>query len=93
MPTGPLNLTVPPFPTLRPYRGNEEGNGGGSPRGIYVAAILAARLDGANQTLVELMIQVDYPRKMIGRTVEKMKDCWVLAVSISPMEAGYKLFN
>ncbi len=40
---------------------------------LYVAAILATRLDGANQTLVELMIQVDYPRKMIERTIEKMK--------------------
>ena len=27
---------------------------------LYVSAILARRLDGANQTLVELMIQVDH---------------------------------
>ena len=37
---------------------------------LYVSAILARRLDGANQTLVELMIQVDYPRKMIEKTAE-----------------------
>jgi len=40
---------------------------------LYVAAILARRLDGANQALVELMIQVDYPRKMIEKTAKKMK--------------------
>jgi len=34
---------------------------------LYVAAILARRLDGANQALVELMIQVDQPRKMIKK--------------------------
>ena len=37
---------------------------------LYVSVILARRLDGANQTLVELMIQVDYPRKMIEKTAE-----------------------
>src|SRR5262249_14918279 len=40
---------------------------------LYVAAILAGRLDGANKTLVELMIQVDHPRKMIEKTAKKMK--------------------
>ena len=34
---------------------------------LYVAAILARRLDGTNQALVELLIQVDHPRKMIEK--------------------------
>jgi CRP-like cAMP-binding protein len=34
---------------------------------LYVAAILARRLDGANQAFVELLIQVDHPRKMIEK--------------------------
>ena len=42
---------------------------------LYVAAILARRLDGANQALVELtsQIQVDQPRSVIDKTIEKMK--------------------
>ncbi len=59
---------------------------------LYVAAILAARLDGANQTLVELMIQVDYPRKMSERTVEKMKGL-LGASGLRLPYAGYNLFN
>ena len=59
---------------------------------LYVAAILARRLDGANQTLVELMIQVDYPRKMIEKTAKKMKG--LLGASGVPVPyAGYDLFN
>jgi CRP/FNR family transcriptional regulator, cyclic AMP receptor protein len=41
---------------------------------LYVAAILARRLDGANQALIELtqQIQDDEPRIVIGKTVEKI---------------------
>ena len=59
---------------------------------LYVSAILARRLDGANQTLVELMIQVDYPRKMIEKTAKKMKGLlWASGVHLP--YAGYNLFN
>ncbi len=39
---------------------------------LYVAAILARRLDGASQILVELMIQMEYPRKMMEKMAKKM---------------------
>jgi CRP/FNR family transcriptional regulator, cyclic AMP receptor protein len=59
---------------------------------LYVAAILARRLDGANQTLVELMIQVDQPRKMIEKTAKKMKGL-LGASGVHLPYAGYNLFN
>jgi hypothetical protein len=59
---------------------------------LYVAAILARRLDNANQTLVELMIQVDYPRKMIEKTVEKMKGL-LGASGVNLPYVGYNLFK
>ena len=59
---------------------------------LYVSAILARRLDGANQTLVELMIQVDYPRKMIEKTAKKMKGL-LGASGVHLPYAGYNLFN
>ena len=41
---------------------------------FYVAAILARRLDRANQALVELKSEIeDKPRSMIGETVKKME--------------------
>ena len=42
---------------------------------LYVAAVLAQRLDAANQTLIELksQIQVGQPRSAIEKTVEKME--------------------
>jgi CRP-like cAMP-binding protein len=41
---------------------------------FYVAAILARRLDGANQALVELKSEIeDKPRSMIGETIKKME--------------------
>src|SRR5215471_11979612 len=42
---------------------------------LYVAAVLARRLDAANQTLIELksQIQVGQPRSAIDKTVEKME--------------------
>jgi CRP/FNR family cyclic AMP-dependent transcriptional regulator len=42
---------------------------------LYVAAVLARRLDGANQALIELksQLQADQPRSVISRTVEKVE--------------------
>jgi CRP-like cAMP-binding protein len=42
---------------------------------LYVAAVLARRLDGANRTLIELkrQIQVGHPRSAIEKTVAKME--------------------
>ena len=59
---------------------------------LYVSVILARRLDGANQTLVELMIQVDHPRKMIKKTAKKMKGL-LEASGVHLSYAGYNLFN
>jgi CRP-like cAMP-binding protein len=59
---------------------------------LYVAAILARRLDGANQAFVELLIQVDHPRKMIEKTAKKMKGL-LGASGVHLPYAGYKLFN
>ena len=59
---------------------------------LYVSVILARRLDGANQTLVQLMIQVDYPRKMIEKTAKEMKGL-LGASGVHLPYAGYNLFN
>jgi CRP-like cAMP-binding protein len=41
---------------------------------FYVAAILARRLDGANQALIELKSEIqDKPRSVIDKTIEKME--------------------
>jgi CRP/FNR family cyclic AMP-dependent transcriptional regulator len=42
---------------------------------LYVAVVLARRLDGANQALIELKTQVQagQPPSVIGKTVEKME--------------------
>jgi hypothetical protein len=42
---------------------------------LYVATVLAQRLDSANQTLLELkrQIQTREPRDVIGKTAEKME--------------------
>ena len=41
---------------------------------FYVAAILARRLDGANQALAELKSEIEAkPRSMIGETIKKME--------------------
>ena len=42
---------------------------------LYVAAVLARRLDAANRTLIELksQIQVGRPRSAVEKTVEKME--------------------
>jgi hypothetical protein len=42
---------------------------------LYVAVILAQRLDGANQALIELkrQLQAGEPRSVISNTVEKVE--------------------
>ena len=42
---------------------------------LYVAVVLARRLDGANQALIELksQVQAGQPSSVIGKTVEKME--------------------
>ena len=56
---------------------------------LYVAAILARRLDAANRSLIELkrQIQADAPRNVIGRTVEKVQE--LLSGDVSLVYAGY----
>ncbi len=41
---------------------------------LYIAAVLARRLDGANRALIELksQLQAGQPLSVIGKTVEKM---------------------
>jgi CRP/FNR family cyclic AMP-dependent transcriptional regulator len=57
---------------------------------LYVATVLARRLDGANQALIELkrQVQADEPRRMIGKTVEKM-DGLLGASGACLVHAGY----
>jgi CRP/FNR family transcriptional regulator, cyclic AMP receptor protein len=42
---------------------------------LYVAAILARRLDGANQALIELksQLQAGQPGSVVGKTIDKME--------------------
>ena len=57
---------------------------------LYVAAILASRLDGANHALIELKRQLEagQPPSVIAKTVEKMED--LLAFSGASLAyAGY----
>jgi CRP/FNR family transcriptional regulator, cyclic AMP receptor protein len=57
---------------------------------LYVAAILARRLDSANQALIEVkrQLQAGDPRSSIGRTVEKVEQL-LSSVSVSLLYAGY----
>jgi hypothetical protein len=43
---------------------------------LYVAAILARRLDGANRAIIELksQLQAGQPASVIGKTVEKIEE-------------------
>jgi CRP/FNR family transcriptional regulator, cyclic AMP receptor protein len=43
---------------------------------LYVAAVLARRVDNANQALVELkrLVQAGQPRSVVGTTVEKIEE-------------------
>jgi CRP/FNR family transcriptional regulator, cyclic AMP receptor protein len=57
---------------------------------LYVAAVLAQRLNGANQALIQLRNQLDagQPRSVIGKTVAKMEGL-LEASGASLMYAGY----
>jgi CRP/FNR family cyclic AMP-dependent transcriptional regulator len=57
---------------------------------LYVATVLARRLDGANQALIELkgQVQAGEPRNVIGKTVEKM-DGLLGASGACLVSAGY----
>ena len=56
---------------------------------LYVATVLAQRLDSANRSLLELkrQVQAGEPRNVIGRTVEKIEA--LLGESGNLMYAGY----
>ena len=58
---------------------------------LYVAAILAQRLDGANRALIEVkrQLQAGEPRSAIGRTVEKVEELLSFSGSASLAYAGY----
>ena len=57
---------------------------------LYVATVLAQRLDSANRGLLELkrQVQAGEPRSVIGRTVEKIEDLLV-TTGANLMYAGY----
>ncbi|MGH6920540.1 MAG: hypothetical protein ACREJ0_22885, partial [Geminicoccaceae bacterium] len=57
---------------------------------LYVAAVLARRLDGANQALIELkrQLQTGQPHSVIGKTVEKIEEL-LGPSSASLVYAGY----
>jgi CRP/FNR family cyclic AMP-dependent transcriptional regulator len=58
---------------------------------LYVAAILARRLDGANEALilVKRQLQAGEPRSLIGRTVEKVEELLSSSAGASLLYAGY----
>ena len=58
---------------------------------LYVASILAQRLDSANQALIEVrrQLQAGEPRSVIGRTVEKVELLLSSVESVSLVYAGY----
>ena len=55
---------------------------------LYVAAVMARRLDGTNQALIELksQLQAGQPPSVIGKTVEKMEG--LLGASGTTLYAG-----
>ena len=57
----------------------------------YVAAILARRLDNANQSLIELksQLQAGEPRSEIDKTVKKIETLIICAGGASLVYAGY----
>jgi CRP/FNR family transcriptional regulator, cyclic AMP receptor protein len=57
---------------------------------LYVAAVLARRLDSANQALIELksQLQADQPRSEIGQTIKKI-EVLLTPGSTSLVYAGY----
>jgi CRP/FNR family transcriptional regulator, cyclic AMP receptor protein len=56
---------------------------------LYVAAILARRLDAANRSFVEVkrQLQAGEPRSVIAKTVEKVAE--LLSGDVSLVYAGY----
>jgi CRP-like cAMP-binding protein len=58
---------------------------------LYVAAILARRLDAANRSLIEVkrQLQAGEPRSVIGRTVEKVEELLRDSGAASLVYAGY----
>jgi CRP-like cAMP-binding protein len=58
---------------------------------LYVASILARRLDIANQALIEVrrQLQAGDPRSLIGKTVEKVEQLLSSPGSASLVYAGY----
>ena len=58
---------------------------------LYVAAILARRLDAANRSLIEVkqQIQAGEPLAVIGRSVEKMEEALNRSDDASLVYAGY----
>jgi CRP-like cAMP-binding protein len=57
---------------------------------LYVATVLARRLDGANRALIELkrQVQAGEPRSAIGKTVERMEGL-LGASGVNLVYAGY----
>jgi len=58
---------------------------------LYVAAILAHRLDAANRSLIEVKQQIEAgePLAVIGRSVEKMEEALNYSDDASLVYAGY----
>ena len=58
---------------------------------LYVASILARRLDGANRAMIELKRQLreGESRRLIGKTVEKVEELLHSTVDASLIYAGY----
>jgi len=58
---------------------------------LYIAAILARRLDAANRSLIEVKRQLDAgePRSVISKTVEKVEELLSYSGDASLVYAGY----
>src|SRR5262245_50107075 len=58
---------------------------------LYVAVLLARRLDVTNQALIEVrrQLQTGQPRNLISRTVEKAEELLNYGGGINPVYAGY----
>ncbi len=58
---------------------------------LYVAAVLARRLDAANRSLIEVkhQLQAGEPRSVIGKTVEKVEELLSYSGDASLVYAGY----
>ena len=61
---------------------------------LYVATVLAQRLDGANHALIELksQIQTDQPRGVIRRTLKKMEEL-LSAAGDSYVYEGHPIYH